>query len=371
MGVQINGDTGNISATKADYSGNVTIGGTLTYEDVTNIDSVGLVTARSGLEIGAKPGVAASISVDGNMIVSGISTFGGDVQVPDKIIHSGDTDTAIRFPSADTITAETGGTERLRITSDGKYQFPGTGGGSGARGLEIDTESIGAADEGVILNARASGNTGQIKLQTNSATAVTVEGNGGNVNVASNLKVAGVCTATSFSGSGANLTNLPGVTIGSLTSFGTSATKDITIDSSGIYKIEFLFKDVSCSGGTDWQFQLGDSGGVETSGYLVSAGYYSNASYAGNSFRTDGFRWRGVSDGNYIMQGIMTFTNYDGNRWIGQGHLGTQTSSDGSQYHMLGSKELSGALTTIRLMAASDSSETFDGGYYKIITHSS
>ena len=77
MGVQINGDTGNISATKADYSGNVTIGGTLTYEDVTNIDSVGLVTARSGIEVGARPGVAASISVDGNMIVSGISTFGG------------------------------------------------------------------------------------------------------------------------------------------------------------------------------------------------------------------------------------------------------------------------------------------------------
>ena len=79
MGVQINGDTGNISATKADYSGNVTIGGTLTYEDVTNIDSVGLVTARSGIEVGARPGVAASISVDGNMIVSGITTFGGAI----------------------------------------------------------------------------------------------------------------------------------------------------------------------------------------------------------------------------------------------------------------------------------------------------
>ena len=79
MGVQINGDTGNISATKADYSGNVTIGGTLTYEDVTNIDSVGLVTARQGIEVGARPGVAASISVDGNMIVSGITTFGGAI----------------------------------------------------------------------------------------------------------------------------------------------------------------------------------------------------------------------------------------------------------------------------------------------------
>ena len=85
MGVQINGDTGNISATKADYSGNVTIGGTLTYEDVTNIDSVGLITAREGLEIGARPGVAASISVDGNMIVSGITTIGGVVNASSDI----------------------------------------------------------------------------------------------------------------------------------------------------------------------------------------------------------------------------------------------------------------------------------------------
>ena len=76
MGVQINGDTGNISATKADYSGNVTIGGTLTYEDVTNVDSIGLVTARNGIEVGASPGVAASISVDGNAIFSGITTIG-------------------------------------------------------------------------------------------------------------------------------------------------------------------------------------------------------------------------------------------------------------------------------------------------------
>ena len=42
--------TGNINITGiATFSGNVTIGGTLTYEDVTNIDSVGLITARSGI----------------------------------------------------------------------------------------------------------------------------------------------------------------------------------------------------------------------------------------------------------------------------------------------------------------------------------
>ena len=42
---------GNIDAVDGAFSGNVTIGGTLTYEDVTNIDSVGLVTARDGIFI--------------------------------------------------------------------------------------------------------------------------------------------------------------------------------------------------------------------------------------------------------------------------------------------------------------------------------
>ena len=46
----IEGDlTGSITATDGTFSGNVTIGGTLSYEDVTNIDSVGLVTARDGI----------------------------------------------------------------------------------------------------------------------------------------------------------------------------------------------------------------------------------------------------------------------------------------------------------------------------------
>ena len=40
---------GVITATSANFTGNVTIGGTLTYEDVTNIDSVGIITARNGL----------------------------------------------------------------------------------------------------------------------------------------------------------------------------------------------------------------------------------------------------------------------------------------------------------------------------------
>ena len=42
---------GVVNATSGTVSGNFTVGGTLTYEDVTNIDSVGLVTARNGLQV--------------------------------------------------------------------------------------------------------------------------------------------------------------------------------------------------------------------------------------------------------------------------------------------------------------------------------
>jgi len=47
-------------------------------------------------------------------------SIGGDVTITDQIIHSGDTDTAIRFPAADTFAVETAGSERARIDSSGR-----------------------------------------------------------------------------------------------------------------------------------------------------------------------------------------------------------------------------------------------------------
>jgi hypothetical protein len=54
------------------------------------------------------------------------TSVSGDVSIADKIIHTGDTNTAIRFPAADTIAAETGGAERLRIQSDGTLRVGGS-----------------------------------------------------------------------------------------------------------------------------------------------------------------------------------------------------------------------------------------------------
>ena len=54
----------------------------------------------------------------------GAATISGDLTIPDKIIHSGDTDTAIRFSDADTISFETGGSTRAKITSTGNFEMP-------------------------------------------------------------------------------------------------------------------------------------------------------------------------------------------------------------------------------------------------------
>ena len=67
----VTGDvTGNVNVTgDATFTGDVSIGGTLTYQDVTNVDSVGVITARGGIRVGAGQSISA---------VSGIITYYGD-----------------------------------------------------------------------------------------------------------------------------------------------------------------------------------------------------------------------------------------------------------------------------------------------------
>ena len=69
-----------------------TLSGTLTYEDVTNIDSIGIVTARSGVEFGAS-GVGGTITAAGSAEFAGIVTateFHGDASNLTNLPASGD-----------------------------------------------------------------------------------------------------------------------------------------------------------------------------------------------------------------------------------------------------------------------------------------
>ena len=106
-------------------TGNLGVGGTVTYTDVTNVDAIGIITAQSGIHIGAGATVGSFNTTTGissfkTLNVDETSTLNGSVGIADSIIHIGNTDTSIRFPSDDTFTIETAGSEALRIDSTGR-----------------------------------------------------------------------------------------------------------------------------------------------------------------------------------------------------------------------------------------------------------
>ncbi len=103
--------TVSLSPTGVDISGITTAA---TLRATTGI--VTSLTAGSLTSLGAVSGTRGTFSG----AVSGTTgTFTGDVDIADTIVHTGDTNTKIRFPAADTVTVETGGSERARITSAG------------------------------------------------------------------------------------------------------------------------------------------------------------------------------------------------------------------------------------------------------------
>mgnify|MGYP001437598841 CR=1 FL=1 len=173
--------------------GSVSIGGTLTYEDVTNIDSVGLITARNGVVVGSgitlskdgdifatgistvkgihingtlegqdlKVGTGVTITRDGDIFATGISTFtegfAGDVIIDDKIVHRGNTNTAIRFPEGNTISFNTSGNERIRIDNNGRLflgsnSIRNVGGSSASSYLQLEGLGANASSFSLINN---------------------------------------------------------------------------------------------------------------------------------------------------------------------------------------------------------------------------
>ena len=99
---------GGVGIAKNVYIGaGLSVAGTLTYEDVTSVDSVGLITASSfvGDLTGAVSGTTGS--------------FSGDLDIAGDMRHIGDANTKIGFPADDTINFQTAGSERLRIDASG------------------------------------------------------------------------------------------------------------------------------------------------------------------------------------------------------------------------------------------------------------
>jgi hypothetical protein len=109
------------------------------------------------------------------------NTFTADITIPDKIIHAGDTNTAIRFPAADTVTVETSGTERMRIDASGNLGLGVTPRAWNSAGRAIELGRVGSSifsfqgsGSGAILTSNAFYNGGGWKY-ANTDVATTYE----------------------------------------------------------------------------------------------------------------------------------------------------------------------------------------------------
>jgi hypothetical protein len=120
---------------------------------------------------GGSVGFVSDATEIANFDSNGITISSGNIIIPDSIIHNGDSNTKIRFPAADTITAETGGSERVRVDSSGNVGIATTSGGgklailsnsSTYEGLELQTPSGDGSGEfhiGVHQSGATSGRT--------------------------------------------------------------------------------------------------------------------------------------------------------------------------------------------------------------------
>jgi len=116
---------GIITATNATFSGNVSIGGTLTYEDVTNIDSLGIVTARTGIKV-----LAGGINAVGIVTADGLDAI--EIKDDGSSITTGAV-SVIDFTGGNTITYNAG-TRTVTVPVGS-----GSGGGTGGKFVENNT----------------------------------------------------------------------------------------------------------------------------------------------------------------------------------------------------------------------------------------
>ena len=113
-------ECGIITATSGIFSGNVSIGGTLTYEDVKNVDSIGIITARDGIKVSgivtAIAGAAVTYYGDGQHLTGLTASelqVGGDIR-PRNVNASGIT-TVSTFKVGTAATIESSGNATLGI----------------------------------------------------------------------------------------------------------------------------------------------------------------------------------------------------------------------------------------------------------------
>ena len=186
----------------ASFSGNVSVGGTLTYEDVTNIDAVGIITARSNILVGS----GITLSPDGDIFFTGIMTGNGsgltgvantDVIFTDKL-SVGD--------SPELIAVGVGSDLRLFHDGNSYLRHDGTG--------DLYIQTNGSAEDIFIqskdnLELRVNNQTDlAVQCTGNAGTALFHQGNQKLTTASGGVTVTGTVAATSYTGDGSALTGI-------------------------------------------------------------------------------------------------------------------------------------------------------------------
>jgi hypothetical protein len=140
---------------------------------------------------------------------------------------------------------------------------------------------------------------------------------------------------------------------------------DFTSIPSWVKRITVMFHNVSTSGTSQPYLQLGDSGGVEDTGYVSGVGSISTAASttSGSITVTAAFPlYTGSTTAASTINGNVILSNLSGNIWTASASLlsGSRTTVMG------GSKELSATLTQVRLTTAGGT-DTFDAGSINIL----
>ena len=161
----------NITGAAATFS-SVSVGGTLTYDDVTNVDSVGIVTARGGLHVGV-----------GGTIINAMPEDNGSLGIGQSIFHIGDTDTNFGFDSDNQIVFNAGGNEKLKVDSSGNVYFAGNRSGNDrgiiyndSNGFGIYGSSSGTNHRNIIFFSSSSGSSEKVRITSGGSVAIGTDG---------------------------------------------------------------------------------------------------------------------------------------------------------------------------------------------------
>jgi hypothetical protein len=160
-------------------------------------------------------------------------------------------------------------------------------------------------------------------------------------------------------------TAFAGITLGtSVTASGTSV--DFTSIPSGTKKITISFSGVSTNGTSLVLMQIGDSGGVENTGYLGSSIQTTNGAAVAGSTLSAGFIVCQAANAGAIRHGSITLSLLDSstNTWAASGVIGRSDSASSTQ--LGASKSLSATLDRVR-MTTVNGTDTFDAGLLNIL----